>query len=138
MSGRRLGAVLALGVVVALLIDLTLQFAMRVIRIQAASVNWEAAIASKAVWLVALAIGAAASPSLLPAARTPMTWREAYHTASTVLMATPLLWTVSTLAVLAVDVPWTSSPFYAELITSTAPWLLASVVLRTVRRHIPE
>jgi hypothetical protein len=138
MSGRRLGAVLALGVVLAMLIELTLQFAMHAVRIQATSVHWETAMAGKAVWLVAITIGATVAPWLSAAARVPMARREACHAAGTTLIVTPLVWTVATLTVLAADIPWTSSSFYAQLIVNTAPWVLAGVVLRTVRRHIVE
>jgi hypothetical protein len=136
MSARRLGAVLALGVLLALLIDLALQFAMNAARIQAGTVNWEAAVASKAVWLVAVAIGAAIAPALLPLAKSRMERPDAYRAAAVILIAAPLVWTAATVLVFAVNIPWTQSSFYAQIITSIAPWMLAGILLRMVQRHI--
>jgi hypothetical protein len=138
MSGRRLSAALAIGVGLALAIDLLLRVALDAVRIQPSTVPWEAAIASKAVWLVAIALGGVCSPWLLSVAQLPMPWRDASHMASVVLMATPLLWTAATLIILAANVPWTQPSFYAELMTSVAPWVLAGVGLRAVARHIPH
>jgi hypothetical protein len=136
MSARRIGAALALGVLLALAFDLLLQLALDTVRIQPSGVNWQAAVAGKAVWLVAISIAAAMTPWVLPLARGRMDWRDAYHTASVVLVSAPLFWTAATLLVFVTDVPLTRPAFYAEIMTTNAPWLLAGSVLRLVSRHV--
>jgi hypothetical protein len=136
MSGRRLGAALALGVVLALVFDLLLQSAVSAVRIGASGVNWEAAVVTKAVWLVAIAVAAAIAPALLSVARNPLEWPEAVRIAGLLLIATPLIWTASALLVFVTEVPLTQPAFYAQLVTTNGPWLLAGAALRAASRHV--
>jgi hypothetical protein len=135
MSGR-LGAALGLGVVLALVIDLLLRIALDAVRLETSRLNWEAAVASKAVWLVSVGIGAAVAPRVLPTARHRMDWREAFQTAGIVLISAPLIWTVATVLVFVTSVPFAQSSFYAEIMTSDGPWLLAGAALSAISRHV--
>jgi hypothetical protein len=136
MSGSRLGAALAAGVALALAIDLILQIALDAVRIQPSRVDWQAVLVSKGVWMIAVAIAGAISPWLLPMARSRMTWRDAYHTAGTVLLAAPVIWTAATVLVFIAEVPFTQSSFYAELFTRNAPWVLGGITLRAIAGHV--
>ncbi len=138
MSARRLGAALALGVLIALIVDLVLQVALHAVRIAPSRLPWEAAVATKSVWLVAIAVATAIAPALFPIARKPLEWPEAVRIAGLLLIATPLIWTASTLLVFVTEVPLTQPAFYAELVTTNGPWLLAGSALRAAARHIGE
>jgi hypothetical protein len=138
MSARRIGAALALGVLLALVFDLLLQFALDAVRIQPSSVNWQAAAAGKAVWLLAVSIAAAIAPSLSPLARGQMDWRLAIQTAGVVLICAPIVRTTATLLVFVTQIPLTQPAFYAEIVNTSAPWILAGAVLKLVSRHVVD
>ena len=147
MSGRRIGAAAAVGVVFGLVFDLGLQFALGAVRVFPGSTHWEGIVASKSIWLVAVVTASAAVPFVLPLARTRMDWPEALRVAGVLLIAAPLIWTFATLTFFVLRLTalgeWGSEgrlllqpSFYGDLLTRNGPWLLAGAAIRAVSRHV--
>jgi hypothetical protein len=149
MSGRRIGAAAALGVVLALVFDLSLRFALDAIRVVPAGTHWEGIVASKSIWLIAVVAASAVVPLVIPLARAGMDRPEAFRVAGVLLIGVPLIWTFATLTFfvlrLAVAGEWGGEgrlllqpAFYADLFTRNGPWLLAGAALRALSRHVRQ
>jgi hypothetical protein len=147
MSGRRLGAALALGVVFALAIDLLLQVVLGATRIEPSTLHVMAAITTKCLWLVAALLSAVVAPSLFSIARARLEWPEVFRIAGGTLIAAPVVWTMAMLMVFVLRLTFThawetdgpmlmQSAFYSQLVTTNGPWLLAGAVLRGLSSHL--